>query len=151
MNPRRTTWLALGLGTWLAACPPARAGVEAELSRLAWLEGHWLGTQGDTATEEHWSSPAGGALVGMHKDVARGRLTGFEFLRIAASDAGRVCYFASPNGAARRANGRRPATHRPSWRYRRAGARCASAPSTPVSMRTTAVSAGDTIRAPPPG
>jgi hypothetical protein len=100
MTARKGTWQAIGLAFGLClAAGAAYADVEAELSRLAWLEGRWLGTQRDTATEEIWSSPAGGALVGMHKDVARGRLTGFEFMRIAASDAGRVCFFGSPNGA----------------------------------------------------
>jgi hypothetical protein len=67
--------------------------------RLAWLEGRWTGTRDGVASEEIWSSPAGGALLGMHKDVKDGRLVGFEQLRI-ARDGDTLVYFASPQGAA---------------------------------------------------
>jgi len=69
-----------------------------DAERLAWLEGRWTGTQDGLAMEEIWSSPAGDALVGMHKDVKGGALVGFEFFRI-APDAGKLVYFASPNAA----------------------------------------------------
>ena len=49
--------------------------------------------------EEHWTSPSGGALVGLHKDVKGGRMVSFEFLRIEATKEGGVVYLASPAGA----------------------------------------------------
>lgn len=88
----------------LCACcmlsPPLAAADSAppDLSDLAWLEGHWTGTQGRTLSEEFWSSPAGGGMVGMHKDVRGGKMVAFEFLRIGAQGDS-VCYFASPGGA----------------------------------------------------
>lgn len=48
--------------------------------------------------EEHWTSPAGGGLVGMHKDVKAGRLISFEFLRVVRTADKGVCYLSSPNG-----------------------------------------------------
>jgi hypothetical protein len=70
------------------------------VQRLAWLEGVWTGTTARGLTmEEHWSSPAGGGMIGMHKDVRDGRMVSFEFLRIVADDSSGVCYVASPGGA----------------------------------------------------
>lgn len=67
--------------------------------RLAWLEGRWTGTQDGVASEEVWTSPAGGALVGMHKDVKGERMVGFEFFRIAVVPGEGLTYLASPPGA----------------------------------------------------
>lgn len=68
------------------------------VARLDWLAGHWAGTTDGVFSEEHWSSPAGGGMVGMHKDVRDGRMSAFEFLRI-VSRGDSTCYVASPNGA----------------------------------------------------
>ena len=35
----------------------------------AWLAGHWTGTSNGVAMEEHWTSPAGHLLLGMHRDI----------------------------------------------------------------------------------
>ena len=69
-----------------------------DAERLAWLEGRWTGTEDGLEMEEIWSSPAGGALLGMHKDVKAGAMVGFEQFRI-APDGGKLVYFASPGGA----------------------------------------------------
>jgi len=65
---------------------------------LAWLAGYWAGTRDGVASEEHWTSPAGGALVGMHKDVRPDGKIFFEFFRIVENDQGTLCYLASPGG-----------------------------------------------------
>jgi len=69
-----------------------------DVSALAWMEGRWTGRQDGVEMEEQWTSPAGGALLGLHKDVKGGRLVLFEFLRIAATSDG-IVYFASPRSA----------------------------------------------------
>ena len=72
-----------------------------QIADLAWLEGHWVGADGPVQMEEIWTSADGGALVGLHKDVAaRGgtaRMVSFEFLRIEATADG-VAYVAQPGG-----------------------------------------------------
>ncbi len=81
---------------------PAASGAEAEsaaISALEWMAGSWSGTQEGVASEEHWTTAAGGALVGMHKDVRGDRMISFEFLHIVADETGRICYLASPGGA----------------------------------------------------
>lgn len=94
----RALTMLLWLG--LSALPAASKGtVSMELHRLTWLEGIWIGTSGGVEMEEHWSSPAGGCLIGMHKDTKGGRMVSFEFFRIVSTDDNRVCYLASPKGA----------------------------------------------------
>lgn len=70
------------------------------VASLSWLEGNWTGLQDGVAMEEIWSSPAGGGLVGMHKDSKDGRMVSFEFFRIVPRDSGAICYLASPLGRA---------------------------------------------------
>jgi hypothetical protein len=82
----------------LAIACPAAADPEKSIARLGWLEGHWSGGTNGARSEEIWTSPEGGALIGLHKDIRDGKVTSFEFLRIAARGDS-VCYFASPRGA----------------------------------------------------
>ena len=87
------------LGLALLICRVASAATAAadDASRLSWLTGCWTGSDGEVTTEEHWTSAAGGAMLGMNKAVADGRVVFFEFLRIVPQE-GRLCYLASPAG-----------------------------------------------------
>jgi hypothetical protein len=84
------------------ACAPLVAVAEPteRVESLAWLEGSWYGVDEGAGTEEHWTSPAGGGMVGMHKRLRGETMSGFEFLRIARLDEGGIGYIASPDGAA---------------------------------------------------
>lgn len=86
--------MAIANGNPTAALPDPPA-----IATLAWLAGSWGGTQDGVASEEHWTSPAGDGLVGMHKDVKAGKMSGFEFLRIEVDAQQRICYVAMPGGA----------------------------------------------------
>ncbi len=95
-----------GWMTWVISCgvlstfaaAQASDGL-AEIERLAWMSGSWSGTTDGVASEEHWTTPAGGGLVGMHKDVRDGKMVGFEFLRVEIDAADKVCYVSRPGGA----------------------------------------------------
>jgi hypothetical protein len=50
--------------------------------------------------EEYWSDGAGGAMLGLHKDVKAAQVKSFEFLRIAPGESQVLTYFASPRAAA---------------------------------------------------
>lgn len=78
----------------VAASAPSQAP-PADVERLAWLAGRWEGESGGVAMEEQWTSPRGGALLGMHRDVKGDRMVSWEFLRIQATSEG-VFYHASP-------------------------------------------------------
>lgn len=82
----------------LAALVAARSEAGG-LADLSFLAGAWAGEQQGLTMEEVWTAPAGGTLLGLHRDVARGRTVSWEFLRIDAKD-GVITYWASPRGAA---------------------------------------------------
>jgi len=79
-----------------AVAAPARPA--ADVASLSWLEGRWTGTHEGVEMEEYWTSTAGGAMVGLHKDVKGGRMIAFEYLRIAPDETQALAYFASPRG-----------------------------------------------------
>jgi catechol 2,3-dioxygenase-like lactoylglutathione lyase family enzyme len=68
------------------------------LSALSWLSGSWRSRDPKEGMEEHWSTAAGGTMLGMNRQV-RGPRTSYEFLRLVTRDA-KVVYVASPSGQA---------------------------------------------------
>jgi hypothetical protein len=69
---------------------------ETRLSDLAWMSGHWGATIDGWDMEEVWLAPAGGVMLGMHRDAKPAKAM-FEFQRIAQTPDGLV-YFAQPRG-----------------------------------------------------
>lgn len=73
------------------------------LAPAAFLVGTWrTRAVNGTWTEEHWTAPAGGSMIGGSRTIGLGadgseRLKFFEFLRISASASG-VTYHAAPLG-----------------------------------------------------
>lgn len=77
---------------------PPGAAPGASVQQLAWLAGSWASDAGaPVAHEEHWMSPRGGAMVGMHRTVKGERMVEFEFIRI-QEQGGTLVYLASPGG-----------------------------------------------------
>jgi len=70
-----------------------------QIESLKWLAGRWEGDVEGDITEEHWTEPKGGMLLGMNRSVRRSGKASFEFLRIAETPSG-ITYFASPSGKA---------------------------------------------------
>lgn len=84
---------------WMASALLARAqAAPADPAAMSWLAGRWEGERGGVSMEELWTSPKGGALLGLHRDVRAGRMVEFEFLRIQATPDG-IVYYASPRSA----------------------------------------------------
>lgn len=102
--PRRTLcWLLMcGLGLAAAGC---RAAVDAalgteprgDLAGLAWLTGSWMLVSGGAVSEEHWTRPGGGTMLGVNRTVINGRTVAFEYVRIESTPHG-IVYLASPIG-----------------------------------------------------
>jgi len=65
------------------------------LDELAWISGSWKGTAGGIRQEEIWTRPAGGLILGLHRDLFEGGGSFFEFLRIEQRDDG-IFYVAMP-------------------------------------------------------
>ena len=78
----------LGRGT-----QPAKAS----LNDLAWMTGSWSGSSQGIEMEEHWTAPRGNSMIGIHRDVGKGRTVSFEFLRIEVRN-DQIVYLSMPNG-----------------------------------------------------
>ena len=67
------------------------------LADLAWMAGSWSGTAHGIDMEEHWTAPKGNSMIGIHRDVGKGRTLLFEFLRIEQLG-NQIVYLSMPNG-----------------------------------------------------
>ncbi len=87
--------MAMAAAAVLVAASPA-----ATVDDLAWMAGQWSREEGERWTEESWTLPRGGVMLG-HSRSGRGEgLREFEFLRIAAEADGTPAYIAQPGGGA---------------------------------------------------
>jgi hypothetical protein len=56
--------------------------VAATIDSLAWMAGSWYGTVDGDPVDEHWSTPAGGAMMGMFRWLKNGKVYLYELLAI---------------------------------------------------------------------
>ena len=68
----------------------------ASLEELNWLQGCWDGTDPNRQTEECWSSPGGGLMLGYGRTI-RQSTAGFEYLRLEQRE-NTVVFIAQPSG-----------------------------------------------------
>ena len=91
MRLHRLACLLLPLAAAAHAQPLAEPGID-----LAWLAGHWCGTQGDARIEELWLD-RGGQLLNLSTTTRGDVLVSFEYTRIEPR-AGGVVFVAQPGG-----------------------------------------------------
>jgi hypothetical protein len=84
------------IGAALALLLMAQSAPRATVADLGWMRGHWVTADG--ATEEDWTAPRGGVMLGTGRTIAGGALREYEFLRLQAGADGVPIYWASPNG-----------------------------------------------------
>lgn len=94
---RTLSMTAVLMTTALWMSPPATAQAPPDLDSLAWLAGCWSSQEEGERSEECWLAPAGGLMVGVHRDVGADGRAVFEFLRIEQTPHA-VVYLASPGG-----------------------------------------------------
>ena len=75
----------------------------ASLDDLSWLQGSWrtevsVARNGAAWTEELWTEPAFGTVLGVGRTVGGLRTRSFDFMRIAADRDG-IAFYGAPNGA----------------------------------------------------
>ncbi|MCB1644904.1 MAG: hypothetical protein KDI36_05605 [Pseudomonadales bacterium] len=63
----------------------------ADLSAVAWLQGHWRGEAFGGVTEEVWSAPLGGSMMGAFKLVVNGEVQLYE-LETISEEAGSLVF-----------------------------------------------------------
>ena len=94
MNPILTFAAAL------AAAVAAPASAPDAADDLAWMAGSWV-SEGDSRwTEERWSRPRGGVMLGTALTGKGDAAEHYEFMRIARDSEGRLTFWASPQGKA---------------------------------------------------
>jgi hypothetical protein len=79
--------------------PKAPTKEDAALEPLAWLEGCWRGDVNQREYREQWMPLRGGMLIGVSQTVMRGKMQGYEYLRLESRPDG-VYYVAAPSGKA---------------------------------------------------
>ena len=84
------------LGAFLGVANTAIAQ-QMSVDRVAWLQGCWRSTRGETTIEEQWMSPRGGTMLGMGRTVRGSKTLEYELVLIKEQD-GRLAYEAHPSG-----------------------------------------------------
>lgn len=84
----------------LALLLMGQAAPSANVADLAWMAGRWESVQGGRWTEESWSAPRGGVMLGHSRSGSGDALREFEFLRLQAGADGVPVYLAQPGGRA---------------------------------------------------
>ena len=85
-------------GAAMALLLGAEAAPHAQVADLGWMSGHWQSADG--ATEEDWTAPRAGLMLGTSRTIQAGVAREYEFLRLQAGPDGVPVYWASPNGIA---------------------------------------------------
>jgi hypothetical protein len=87
------------LATGLALLLMGQAAPRASVADLAWMSGRWESVSANGRwTEESWSAPRGGIMLGYSRSGAGQTLREFELLRIQAGADGVPAYLAQPGG-----------------------------------------------------
>jgi hypothetical protein len=102
MSWRPLCILVCGLGLAITGCrstPEVSAGAEPgqDVAGLGWLAGSWVLVSGEAVSEEHWTQPRGGTMIGLNRTVIDARTVAFEYVRIEATPDG-IDLLASPQG-----------------------------------------------------
>ncbi len=89
--------LLISFGSHTAGVNPPSVAT-GTIADLAWISGDWqTDPNGRAVSEEHWTRPAGGSMIGISRTLVGDRTASFEFLRIEVrGDA--IFYVASPKG-----------------------------------------------------
>lgn len=87
--------LLAGLSTLLLA-----AASPATIDDLGWMAGSWVQEKDGRWTEEYWTVPRGGVMLGASRSGRGESLREFEFLHLQAGSDGRLAYIARPGGGA---------------------------------------------------
>jgi hypothetical protein len=84
--------------TILLAAMCMAAAPAPKVNKLGWMTGAWVTEAGGDWTEEFWTGPRGGVMLGGNRSGKGDRATGFEFMRIAEDGEGNVSFWGSPSG-----------------------------------------------------
>ncbi|MEA3031383.1 MAG: hypothetical protein QOJ53_1715 [Sphingomonadales bacterium] len=87
-------------GAVLALLLTAQSAPRTQVSDLSWMSGRWLASENGRWTEEIWSGPRGGTLMGFSWSGEGQTIREYEYLRVQAGEDDEIVYLAQPNGGA---------------------------------------------------
>lgn len=83
----------------LAAFAICNAAAHAQdLNKLSWLAGCWASDGAEPGSGEHWTSLAGGTMLGSSRTVKDGITVAFEFMELRYLPDGKPAFIAHPSG-----------------------------------------------------
>jgi Domain of unknown function (DUF6265) len=88
------------LGAALALLLTAQAAPAPRVSDLSWMSGRWLTEENGRWTEEIWSGPRGGTLMGFSWSGEGTNISAYEYIRVQPGEDDEIVYLAQPNGGA---------------------------------------------------
>jgi Domain of unknown function (DUF6265) len=88
------SWSVAAAALLIAAAPATDPVAE-----LGWLSGAWAVREGERWTEEWWTPPRGGIMIGAGFSGRGDKAISFEHMRIMADKDGAVAFYGSPGGA----------------------------------------------------
>lgn len=80
------------------ATPAAVLAEEEDAPFPRWLAGAWSNADGERWTEEFWTHPRGGMMIGASREGQGETLRSWESIRILRTDDGSLAYVPMPNG-----------------------------------------------------
>ena len=83
---------------WLLLAAAHASAAEADIAKLAWLAGCWKSESAEPGSGEHWSSLAGGTMLGVARTVKQGKTVEFEFMQLRHLPDGTLVFIAQPSG-----------------------------------------------------
>jgi hypothetical protein len=90
----RQAVLTIAASLFLAAAAPSPS-----TPLPGWMSGDWVRDEGRSWTEEHWSGPRAGLMLGTGRSGRGETVQSFEYMRIARDAQGRLTFWGSPGGA----------------------------------------------------
>ena len=69
------------------------------MADLSWLSGAWVAREGERWTEEWWTPPRGGIMIGAGFSGRGTAASSFEHMRIMAGKDGTIAFYGQPGGA----------------------------------------------------
>jgi hypothetical protein len=88
------------LGAALALLLMGQAAAPRSVDDLAWMSGRWVVERDGRWTEEHWSAPRAGTMMGYSWSGRGAAISEYEYLRLQAGEDDEIVYLAQPNGGA---------------------------------------------------
>ena len=84
----------------LAVLLMGQAPPQATVADLGWMAGRWVSEANGRWTEEHWSAPRAGTMMGYSWSGSGETIREYEYLRLQAGEDDEIVYLAQPNGRA---------------------------------------------------